>query len=423
MKQVFALVDCNNFYVSCERVFVPRLKHLPVVVLSNNDGNVISRSNEAKRLGVEMGTPLFVVRPLIEKEGVEVFSSNYALYGDMSARVKQVLARFSPRQEDYSIDESFLDLTGPGDRDFDGWGRALRAAVERETGIPVTVGIAETKTLAKAANKVAKRSPKTGGVLNLAGSPFVAGALARLDVSDVWGIGEAHERFLTAHGIETALDLRDAPDPLIRGRMGIVGIRLVRELRGESCLPLETVPPPKKMIGTAKGFGVLVERLEDLEEAAAVYAARVARKLRREGKAVAEMTVFIETDRFRPEPQYGNSAVVVPMQATNATPALIGYVRGAVRHLFKPGYRYKKLGVLCQELVPADEVQGSLFARPADPRRTELLKVVDQMNRVRGDGTLRFASEGFTHGWSTKFGKRSPRYTTRWAELPVVIAC
>jgi DNA polymerase V len=275
-----ALVDCNNFYVSCERVFDPALECRPVVVLSNNDGNVVARSNEAKALGIDMGAPVFQVKDLMDRHGVRVFSSNYTLYADMSKRVRETMRPFARRLEAYSIDECFLEVDGLTPAELEDWGRRLKEEVERCTGIPVTVGIAETKCLAKIANKVAKKSPKTRGVLDLFGSPHVDRALERLGVGDVWGVGPAYERMLEESGVKTALDLKHAPESWVRSKMTVVGHRIVKELNGIPCIPFEASAVPKQRIGTQRGFGVLVESLHDLQEAAASYVARIAEKAR-----------------------------------------------------------------------------------------------------------------------------------------------
>jgi len=416
MGTVVALVDCNNFYVSCERVFNPRLDGRPVVVLSNNDGNIVARSNEAKALGIEMGAPAFELRQLIEREQVFVFSSNYTLYGDMAARVRDVLSRFTPELEIYSIDECFLNLAGI--EELEAYGREIKETVERWTGIPVSVGIAETKSLAKIAQKVAKKSTKAAGVLNLVGSPHVDQALARVDVGDVWGVGPAYEKLLKENGIQTALDLKHAPETWIRAHMTVTGHRIVRELNGQPCIPLELAPPPKKMIGTSRGFGILIEDLQGLQEAITSYTTRSAEKARAQGQAVKTMLVWVATDRFRNDPQYSNAATVEIPVATDHTPTLVALARKAVEKLYRKGYRFKRVGVLFQELVPLDQVQTNLFWKAPAAASKALMRVVDQVNGAMGAGTLRLAAEGFTHRWATRFERKSPCYTTRWVELP-----
>jgi DNA polymerase V len=422
MTSVVALVDCNNYYVSCERVFNPRLVGRPVVVLSNNDGNAVARSNEAKSLGIEMGVPVFQIRDLIEREGVFVLSSNYTLYGDMSARVREVLSKFTPELEVYSIDECFLNLAGFEVSALEVYGREIKETVERWTGIPVSVGIAETKSLAKIAQKVAKKSAKAGGVLNLMGSPHVDAALARVDVGDVWGVGTAYEKLLKESGIQTALDLKHAPEHWIQAHMTVNGRRIVKELNGVACITLELAPPPKKMIGTSRGFGVLVEDLESLQEAIAAYTTRAAEKARSQGQAVKAMNVWVATDTFRHEPQYSNAASIELPVATAHTPTLVTLARKAVASLYKRGYRYKRVGIMFPELVPLNQVQENLFWSPSKAASMGLMRVVDQVNGAMGAGTLRLAAEGFVHRWATRFERKSPCYTTRWSDMPVARA-
>lgn len=298
---VFALVDCNNFYASCERVFNPRLIGRPVVVLSNNDGCVVARSNEAKALGIGMGVPEFKVRELIQRHDVAVLSSNYALYGDLSRRVMDTLRGLASQVEIYSIDEAFLDVSGFGGRLEHA--RQMRQTVRQWTGIPVSVGIGPSKVLAKVANKLAKKTPGAEGVYDLCDEAARREALERFPVADVWGIGPAHAKLLLGHGCETAADLRDADERWIKKRLGVVGVRMVHELRGISCLPLERCPPAKKNIACTRSFGRYVETLAEMREAVASYAARAAVKLRRQGSCAGLLTVFLMTNNFRPGPE------------------------------------------------------------------------------------------------------------------------
>ena len=304
MPPVFALVDCNNFYASCERVFNPMLEGEPVVVLSNNDGLVVARSNEAKALGIGMGVPEFQIRPLLRAHHVRVLSSNYTLYGDMSQRVMETLETFCPDLEVYSIDEAFLSLVGFERHDLTEYGRQIRRMVKQWTGIPVSVGIAETKTLAKIANRIAKRTPDLGGMFDLLDCSDRETVLDRVAVEDVWGIGRNHARVLNQHGITTALQLRGVDDQWIRKRMGIVGLRLVMELRGVSCLDLEQCPAPKQSLTCSRAFGTLIHTLAEMEEAISVYTSRVAEKLRRERLAATVLTVCLTTNEFKEGPQY-----------------------------------------------------------------------------------------------------------------------
>ncbi len=422
MPPLFALVDCNNFYASCERVFNPKLEGKPVVVLSNNDGCVVARSNEAKALGIGMGVPEFQIRPLLRANNVQVFSSNYALYGDMSQRVMETLEQFCPDLEIYSIDEAFLSLSGFISRNLTEYGRTIRTTVKRWTGIPVSVGIAETKTLAKIANRIAKRTPDTGGVFDLTACPDRDLLLGRIVVEDVWGIGPNHARFLQQHGITTALQLRQADDQWIRKHMGIVGLRLVHELRGRSCLPLDQCPQPKQGITCSRAFGKSVLTLTEMEEAVSFYTSRAAEKLRRERLAATVLTVFLTTNTFKEGPQYSNALTVKLPVATDTTHELIRSALVGIRKLYRDGYQYKKAGVMLTGLVPLSQVQTDLFDRQDRARSKQLMSALDAINDRWGDGTLRYAASGITRAWRTQFHRRSPVYTTDWNDLPLVHA-
>ncbi|MDI3467613.1 MAG: Error-prone, lesion bypass DNA polymerase V (UmuC) [Nitrospira sp.] len=420
MPPVFALVDCNNFYASCERVFNPKLHGKPVVVLSNNDGCVIARSNEAKALGIGMGVPEFQIRPLLKTHNVQVLSSNYALYGDMSQRVMETLEQFCPNLELYSIDEAFLSLCGFTSRNLTEYGHTIRATVKRWTGIPVSVGIAETKALAKIANRVAKRTPDTDGVLDLLACPDRDALLNRIAVQDIWGIGPNHARFLQQHGILTALQLRQANDQFIRKHMGVVGLRLVMELRGVSCLVLDQCPAPKQGITCSRAFGKSVSTLTEMEEAVSSYAARAAEKLRVEKQAVTTMTVFLKTNEFKDTPQYSNALTLKLPVATDTTHELIQAALQGIRRIYRRGYLYKKAGVMFTGLVPVSLVQTDLFDSQDRARSKRLMAALDSINERYGAGTLQYASSGLTKAWKTQFHRRSLAYTTNWDELPEV---
>jgi len=438
MRQVYALVDCNNFYASCERVFDPRLENKPVVVLSNNDGCVIARSNEAKALGVPMGAPFHEFKRLADHDKIAVFSSNYALYGDMSARVMQVLTQFTPAIELYSIDEAFLDLSGFTGRDLTALARDLARAVRKQTGIPVSVGLGSTKVLAKVANRIAKRNPETGGVLDLDALGRHGDAhLAQIDVKDVWGIGRRWSERLHQFGIHTALDLRAADPHLIRRRFNVVVERIVHELRGTSCLPLEQAPPPKKQIMTTRSFGERVTEAEVMREAVSSFAARTAVKLRDQRLRTGALMVFIQTSPFNPtEPSYQNSAVRTLPHASRDTGEIIRAATSALQEIWRPGYRYMKAGVMLLDLSPEDIVQQELFSTPVvrdaavslgpnpGPGRQSLLDVLDRLNQRMGRGTLQYAAEGEGEGraWRMRQEHKSPAYTTRWNDLPVARA-
>lgn len=411
MTRWIALADCNNFYVSCERVFDPRLRGKPVVVLSNNDGCVVARSNEVKALGIPMGAPVFKLRSQIRDHNIQVFSSNYTLYGDLSRRVMQTMEQFTPDVEVYSIDEAFLGLSG----DVEAIAGQLRQTVQQWIGIPVSVGVATTKTLAKVANHIAKKST---GVCVLDAPSTV---LADLPVGEIWGIGHRLSDRLHQQGVETALQLRDVELSWIRQQMGIVGVRLVQELRGISCLPLELCPAPRKSCCVSRSFGRPVTAIADLREAVATYAARAAAKVRRDQLKAGVVTVFITTNRFKPsEPQYSNSAVVQLPQPANDTFTLVQAALRAVEWLYRPGYQYKKAGVLLTELSPVYMVQTDLFSNLAQQeKRGALMRTVDSLNRQFGAGTVFCAAEGIKKEWQMRSRRKTPCYTTRWEELLV----
>ncbi|HUT97672.1 MAG TPA: Y-family DNA polymerase [bacterium] len=424
-----ALVDCNNFYASCERVFQPELAGVPVVVLSNNDGCIIARSDEAKALGIAMGAPFFKTRPVIEKHRVRVFSSNFALYGDMSQRVMSTLARFSEDFEVYSIDECFLDLTGFGDPAA--YAGVIRSTVRRWTGIPVSIGLAPSKTLAKVANKLAKADRGGPGVKELLPGAELDEVLARLPVEDVWGIADRLARRLKRSGIHTAKKLRDADDRWIDKKLGVVGRRMVYELRGIGCLGLEDQPPDKKTICTTRSFATALVTLEELQEAVASFVSRSAEKLRAQSSAAGVLTVFVMTGHFGEGPKYYNSTVAVLPVPSGVTHELLGHALVGLKRIFRSGYAYKRAGVLLGDIVPAGAVQLDLFDRLGEPpdgsdsprRRGErLMRAVDRVNRELGPQTVQYAREGLAKPWVLRTNRRSPRYTTSWRELPVARA-
>lgn len=417
-----ALVDCNSFFASCERVFNPRLLNRPVVVLSNNDGCVVALTKEAKALGIVRGVPAFQIRDLIHRHGVHVSSSNYVLYGDMSQRVMEALATFTPDLEVYSIDEAFLDLTGFAGRNLTDYGRTIRATVARWTGLPVSVGIAETKTLAKLANHIAKGVQDTGGVFDLTAVPDRDALLAKVPVQELWGVGPNIARRLQAAGVTTARALRDTDDQWVRKQFGVTGLRTVHELRGIPCLPLEDCPPSKQSITVSRSFGQPVTVLADLREAVATYMTRAAEKLREERLAAGALTVYLTTNPFNDSPQYSNAATVELPVATDASAELIRQALDLLPRLWRDGYRYKKAGVLLTALVPADEVQTGLFDQEDRTKVRRLSATLDRLNAKLGADTLRFGATGQRQGWRTKFAHRSPAYTTNWRDLPLVHA-
>jgi DNA polymerase V len=423
MPPIFALVDCNHFYVSCERVFQPTLNGKPVVVLSNNDGCVIARSEEAKALGIPMGLPAFQMRERFPGHTIETYSSNYALYGDMSARVMTILKQFSPEVEVYSIDEAFLNLTGCRNGDLNAYGHHIRHAVRQWTGIPISIGIGATKTLAKLANRLAKRSDDAQGVIDLTIAQHKDDVLKSIPVKDIWGIGRSYTRLLQANGIYTARDLRDTDDRWIRHQMGVVGVRIVWELRGISCLPLELSPPPKKSLMVSRSFGRPITTLDEMREAVATYTSRATEKLRRHRLATGTLTVFLMTNRFKEdEPQYANEIRITLPVATNDTAELIAYALVGIEHIYEEGYRYKKAGVLFTGLVPDHQIQINLFDTRDRERSQKLMATIDHINTQMGTGAIQYAVAGFTPRWQMRRSRMSPRYTTKWDELVVAWA-
>lgn len=420
-KQIIALVDCNNFYVSCERVFCPRLHNIPVAVLSNNDGCIVSRSNEIKALKIPMGAPGFKYEALIRKNGGELLSSNYALYGDLSSRVMDVLGKFTPDLEIYSIDEAFLGLTGMQAEDWEDWGRRLKRAVYRFTGIPVSIGISRSKTLAKIANHHAKKIAAYRGALCILDEHRIQEALKRIKTGDVWGIGRQYEKFLKQNKIETALQLRNADDKFIKHYMTVMGHKTVLELRGYACIDIEEAPGGKKSIVTSRSFGKQVSELEELEEAVSTYVTRSAEKLRDQKSVAGHIMVFLSTNRFKEGPQYNNSISTSLFPPTAYTPEMIQKAIELLRELWLPGFEYKKAGVMLTDIMAEGDVPLSfLETNYLDDKRGELMRAIDRLNRLHGRGTVRYASSGIKQKWQMKQAKLSPSYTTRWKDIPKV---
>jgi DNA polymerase V len=418
---MFALVDCNSFYASCEKVFRPDLQHKPVVVLSNNDGCIVARSPEAKQLGIDMAKPAFQIADVLKRHGVQVFSSNYALYGDISERVMRTLAEFVPAIEVYSIDEAFLDLRGLPERDWWQFGEKIRQTVRQRTKIPTGIGIAPTKTLAKVANHVAKKWPGYKGVCVLDSPALIRGVLENFPVSDIWGIGRQYSRRLEKFGIHTAAQLIRAHDSWLLKQFTIVGLRLVEELRGKPCLALETVPNAKKGICTSRSFANDVRALTDLESAVATFAGNCARKLRADHSCAGQVAVFLHTNCFRPDqPQYCNYRIVELPAPTANSPELIRYALKALHHIYRKGYAYKKAGVMVEGIVPATAAQLDLFDEAPREKLDQTTAVMDALNQKFGKDTVFVGIQNGRKNWQLRQQWRSPRYTTRWDELPRV---
>lgn len=414
---MYALIDCNSFYVSCERLFEPHLNNKPIVVLSNNDGCVISLSKEAKALGIKMGTPIYKCRSFIESRGGTIFSSNYALYGDLSSRVMNTLSTFAPEIEIYSIDEAFLNLKGIQEplKDY-GW--YIKKMVEQHIGIPVSVGIAPTKTLAKGANNHAKRN---SGVTILKTGEEIIKFLSEFDVSDIWGIGRQYTKLLKNYGINNALELTKKDDAWIKKKLTIVGLKTVYELRGRECLNLETDIPAKQTICSSRSFGKLITEKEELMEAISQYTTRAAHKLREQKCSASALTLFISTNPFKDEPQYSNSATAVFNTAENFTPAFIKTGRSLLERIFKPGYKYKKAGIILADIIPDTSKQYDLFSSHENIEKQEnISRVMDRINTRYGRNAVKVCTGGFNNDWKMRREYLSPSYTTDFNQLKVV---
>jgi DNA polymerase V len=414
---MYALVDCNNFYASCERVFNPSLNGKPVVVLSNNDGCVIARSNEAKSIGIAMGLPAYQIKDLIRKHDVKVFSTNFVLYGDMSQRVMNILSEFVPDMEIYSIDEAFLSLHGFDFCDLREYGTKIRTAVSRSTGIPVSIGIAPTKTLAKVANHFAKKIPAYQGVCMIE-NHNLASALSQFQVGEVWGIGRQYNKMLAKHGIHTASDFVNAPQQFIRKSMSVVGLRTQEELKGNECYGMELTIPAKKTICTARSFGQMQTDYQPVAEAVANFASRCALKLRKQKTCANVLMVFVHTNRHREDlPQYARNRVLTLPAATNSTYEIVEYALFALKSIFRDGYHYKKAGVIVSAIVPENAVQKCLFDHTEREKQTRALRAVDELNDKYGRDTVKLAILGYRRKWKLRQEQLSPFYTTQWADI------
>lgn len=414
---MFALVDCNNFYASCERVFRPELNGVPIVVLSNNDGCVIARSNEAKALGIKMGAPAFENEKEFENKGVKVFSSNYALYGDMSSRVMTILQTYCPDTEIYSIDEAFLLFDGYEYFDLQKLGEEMRRVVTKSTGIPVSIGFAPTKALAKVANKIAKKfQGATGGVYIINSPDKLQRALKWLEIGDVWGIGRQHAKRLIAQGINTALDFTLMPDPWVQKNMSIVGLRLKKELTGFRALELEETKK-KKNIAVTRSFNKNYDNYAAIKERVVTFATICAERLRNQDSCCNVIQVFVQTNGFRPDlPQYAQSIVMDLPFPTNSSIELARFAEDGLKKIFKLGFGYKKAGIIAMEITPANYGQRSIFEN-SDPRHGPLFAVVDRLNKAIGAQKIKLAAQDLDRTWKMKQERLSPRYTTKLDEI------
>ena len=415
---MYGLVDCNNFFASCERVFQPDLNGVPIVVLSNNDGCVIARSNEAKALGIPMGEPAFKLKELIESNQVAVFSSNYTLYGDMSNRVMKTLATFVSTIEIYSIDEAFLNLKGFEHLDLSVFGRKIVRTTSKNTGIPVSMGIAPTKTLAKVASWFAKKHKGYKGVCVIDTEEKRIKALQKFDIGDVWGVGRKHTKTMNYYGIHTAYDFTQRSRSWVRRNFTVVGERMWNELQGIPCIEMDSTPSAKKQICTSRSFGSKLTSFEDILEAVSNHAASCAAKLRRQKSCAAGLLVFIMTNPFSErDTQYVNSKHLSISIPTNSTAEIIQYAKMLLQDIYKPGFSYKKAGVIVTEIISDSPLQGDLFDTVDREKHKKLLKAIDSLNDGLGSNKVRIASQGYGKKWKLKNEKLSPRYTTKLSEI------
>ncbi|OIR13710.1 DNA polymerase IV [mine drainage metagenome] len=422
MRRAIALVDCNNFYVSCERLFQPGLERKPVVVLSNNDGCVVSRSQEAKDLGLKMAAPWHQMKDLARRHGIVALSSNYSLYADISNRVMSLLSRFSPEQKVYSIDESFLGLGGIA-TDHTAYGQQMRETVGRCVGIPVCVGIAASKTLAKLANHVAKQDRRFGGVCDFNRMPpaELDILLSSIAVGEVWGVGRHTVPKLERIGIRSVLDLKRAPAGRLRAGFGIVLARIVEELNGIACLELDDVAPAKRQITCSRSFGTLTSSLADLEQALVAYTTRAAEKLRQQRSLAGGIQIYIRTNPHRKrDPQYQQSIIVPLAWPSNDTRLFCRAALYGLSRIHRSGYAYQKAGVTLTHIIDAADKPDTLFDDAAlQQKSSTLMNTLDRINRRMGSGTIRLLGEGISARWAMRRENRSQRYTTEWAELAV----
>jgi len=415
---MFGLIDCNNFYISCERVFNAKLEGKPVVVLSNNDGCVIACSNEAKALGLKVGDVAFEKEDFFEKHQVQIFSSNYALYGDMSNRVMTTIAQMVPSMEVYSIDEAFVDLRNMPYENLKELAQNIRQTVKQYTGIPVSIGIAPTKTLAKVANRFSKKQPFQKGVYLIDSDTDAEIALVNTPVEDIWGIGYRYAKILKENNIYHGLQLMQAKEEWIRQKMHVVGVRMLRELQGEVCYNLENEPAPKKGICVSRSFGKSTTDFKVITEAVANFAARAGEKLRRQNSCAHIVHVFLYTNPHRlDEPHYFNSKVLQLPTSTASNFEIIRYALRGLELILKPGFNYKKAGVMISGIVPDDQVQVSLFDTRKREMDTKAMKALDGLNQRMGRDTVKVAVQGFGRDWQLRQERKSKCYTTRWQEL------
>ncbi len=418
-----ALVDCNNFYVSCERLFRPDLAHQPVAVLSNNDGCIVARSQEVKALGIKMATPVHQVQNLIKRHGIHLFSSNYALYANLSNRVMQTLESFTPELEIYSIDESFLNLSGLCEQNQIAYGQKIKQTVLRDTGIPVSVGIAPNKTLAKLANHVAKKWPKTAGIVDLSEPERCSQIMRRITVNDIWGIGRQIGQRLQQMGIHTAYELAQQPVESIHAQFNVVLARTVMELNGVACLSLEEITPDKQQIVCSRSFKQRLTDYTQLEQALTCFAARAAEKLRKQDSVAGSINIYINTNPFNPkEPQYQQSAYLAFPQLTADSRQIIKTARLMLQSIFKSGYRYHHCAIQLWHIQPAappDQLDLFKLTHKKQERSEALMQSIDQINQ-KFPRSISVSTSNLKQDWQCQLKYRSQGYTTNWNELAVV---
>ena len=414
---MYGLADCNNFFVSCERVFRPDLNGKPVIILSNNDGCVIARSNEAKRLGIKMGHPYFQLEALIKRHNVTVFSSNFALYSDMSRRVQQTLRTLCPETEVYSIDESFLNLRGIKEEELDAFGHYVSRKVLKDTGIPISVGVSHTKTLAKIASKLCKQYPKLRGSCYMYRPEDIEKVLRKFPIEDVWGIGRRFSVMLKSRNINTAYDFAQQPLDFVRSRMHVGGMKTWYELHGRPCIEFEAHIPDKQQIMVSRSFSTELSDVEDLKEQVSLFTSMAAEKLRKQGSVCHAIQVFLLTNRFRHEQEqhYDNQLITLPA-ASDSTVELVNIAVKATAAIFRPGTFYKKAGVILTQFSPKESVQTVLFDEVDREKHDKLMHAMDKINEKQGQRSVVVATAGFD-GIRMNRNHLSPNYTTDWNDI------
>ena len=423
-REIFALVDCNSFYVSCERIFQPELRNRPVGVLSNNDGMVVALSNEMKKIGIKRGDPAFKIKNLVAKYNGVLLSSNYTLYADISARIMKTLAQYTPDLEVYSIDEAFLCFTDFPKQDWEELGKNIRTTIQKWIGVPVSVGFGSTKTLAKIANRVAKKFSATGGVYNLCDHPNLPKVLRWVEVENIWGVGRQYAKMLHSNNIHNAWELSKTDYHWIKKQMTVVGLRTAMELNGISCIDIETDIAPRKEIVSSKSFGKPVSEFQELSEALSAYCVRAVEKLRSQNLVASQIMVFLSTNRFKTNlPQYANYALTKLPVPSAYTPDFLIAARSILKQIYRPNYQYKKVGIMLSDLMHQSQAPLDFFAPTyLDDKRKDIMNCMDKINRKMGKEVLTYAGVGVKQEWQMRREMLSSRFTTCWKEIPIVKA-